>query len=723
MAKKKSKKTKQDARGYSTSVATKPVAPVASTKATHENLNQLKSILDNHVNEPTISPNAHLLDTGSKRFFKKIESLHDELVYCGFSGHHIQSVIQALGETSGVFSLESALNWLCLNLDDDLPPLFREQCLVETREVDCSAIVEVVKPSNKNLMEPSEIRFDDSVHQHLLFESTKSEEEGEGARKSWILSQYQYEDATEDVNDEGHAQEEKAEKCEEEGEELCAEELRLAILEREIKELRESVNDEASNYLRSKQEVKALKSDLAKLESLAKKRRGEAAKAKAERESLRSPGEIEQEEEEEEMVGFDIFNTYEDNKEGQTQSSQPATAHLSSTQSASEFDKDNLFVLSSTGPSIAKGWTGTTPKHQLEEYCRKQKIPRPTFSQLNYTKNGCKVHVLAKPQMSIEQNGPFYSFADAQQFVATIALYRMNPELPMYRMFPPVFSGLWKSWVDKEKTALSIQRQEDRAEKERKIQKLIDLIPATLRADGSSEKLHGRRVDRETKGYASSEGGASINGAAKERQSTKSQSGSGLQDEFLSRSRTAEYENMQKERSALPMYSFREELLETVSNNSAIVLCAETGAGKTTQGPQFILEDALMRGNGDKISIICTQPRRISAMSVADRVAEEMCVKLGDLVGYQIRGEAVKSSRTKLLFCTTGVILRRLHGDPTLSGVSLVVCDEVHERSWQNDFLLVVLRRLIRTSRPDLKVLLVCDNVTGQNESLSVRAS
>jgi HrpA-like RNA helicase len=92
---------------------------------------------------------------------------------------------------------------------------------------------------------------------------------------------------------------------------------------------------------------------------------------------------------------------------------------------------------------------------------------------------------------------------------------------------------------------------------------------------------------------------------------------------------------------------------------------------------------------------------------VAERVADEMCVRLGDLVGYQIRGEVVKSQRTRLIFCTTGVVLRRLQEDPSLTGITTVVVDEVHERSWQIDFLLIALRRMLQTTRPDLKVVLV----------------
>ncbi len=115
-----------------------------------------------------------------------------------------------------------------------------------------------------------------------------------------------------------------------------------------------------------------------------------------------------------------------------------------------------------------------------------------------------------------------------------------------------------------------------------------------------------------------------------------------------------------------------------------------------------------MSGCGDKTNILCTQPRRISALSVAERVAEEMNETIGHQVGYHIRMEAKKSKHTKLLFCTTGVILRRLHDDPNLEGITHVIVDEVHERQWEIDFLLIALRRLLnRTRKTDLKVVLV----------------
>uniref|UniRef100_A0A8C7WL81 RNA helicase n=1 Tax=Oncorhynchus mykiss TaxID=8022 RepID=A0A8C7WL81_ONCMY len=128
--------------------------------------------------------------------------------------------------------------------------------------------------------------------------------------------------------------------------------------------------------------------------------------------------------------------------------------------------------------------------------------------------------------------------------------------------------------------------------------------------------------------------------------------------------------------------------------------------GKTTQIPQFIL-DASLSGPTDQVAnIICTQPRRISAISVAERVAQERAERLGNSVGYQIRLETVRSAATRLLYCTTGVLLRRLEGEADLTGISHVIVDEVHERTEESDFLLLVLKDLM-VQRPDLKIILM----------------
>eukprot|EP00946_MAST-07B_sp_MAST-7B-sp1_P001524 g1524.t1 len=170
---------------------------------------------------------------------------------------------------------------------------------------------------------------------------------------------------------------------------------------------------------------------------------------------------------------------------------------------------------------------------------------------------------------------------------------------------------------------------------------------------------------------------------------------------------SSKFNAMQEIRQSLPCGARRTEIIDTINAHSVVVISGETGCGKTTQIPQFILEDAVHRGVGGSCQIICTQPRRISAIGVSTRVAAERDEKIGDVVGYQIRLERRVSMHTHLVFCTTGILLRRLAGDPDLVGVTHIVLDEVHEREILSDFLLILLRDLLRTRRPDLKIILM----------------
>ena len=153
-------------------------------------------------------------------------------------------------------------------------------------------------------------------------------------------------------------------------------------------------------------------------------------------------------------------------------------------------------------------------------------------------------------------------------------------------------------------------------------------------------------------------------------------------------------------------------------------------AGKTTQLPQLVLDDMIQNNMGADANIIVTQPRRISAIGVADRVAAERVEKVGQTVGYSIRLDTKRSSKTRLLLCTTGVLLRRLQVDHDLASVShgkwvskwfnallfwivpykhlllLVFVDEVHERDLNTDFLLIILRDLLQR-RKSLKLVLM----------------
>ncbi|KAL5194813.1 DExH-box ATP-dependent RNA helicase DExH5, mitochondrial [Glycine soja] len=159
-------------------------------------------------------------------------------------------------------------------------------------------------------------------------------------------------------------------------------------------------------------------------------------------------------------------------------------------------------------------------------------------------------------------------------------------------------------------------------------------------------------------------------------------------------------------RRSLPAYKKKEAILSVISRNQVVIISGETGCGKTTQIPQFILESEVESVCGAACNIICTQPRRISAMSVSERVASERGEKLGESVGYKVRLEGMKGRDTHLLFCTTGILLRRLLADRKLKGVTHVIVDEIHERGMNEDFLLIILKELL-PHRPELKLILM----------------
>jgi HrpA-like RNA helicase len=156
----------------------------------------------------------------------------------------------------------------------------------------------------------------------------------------------------------------------------------------------------------------------------------------------------------------------------------------------------------------------------------------------------------------------------------------------------------------------------------------------------------------------------------------------------------------------LPIASFREEIVSTVRNNQVVLIAGETGCGKTTQVPQYLLEDAWYRDEGCRV--ICTQPRRISAMSVAERVAVERGENIGENVGYTIRLENRGGNDSSLMFCTNGILLRMLtdQSHDAMSRVTHLVIDEIHERDRFADFLLILVRDLL-PAHPHLRVVLM----------------
>ncbi|XP_052899319.1 dosage compensation regulator isoform X2 [Anopheles moucheti] len=158
-------------------------------------------------------------------------------------------------------------------------------------------------------------------------------------------------------------------------------------------------------------------------------------------------------------------------------------------------------------------------------------------------------------------------------------------------------------------------------------------------------------------------------------------------------------------REKLPISAMRRPIMEAINEHPVVLIRGSTGCGKTTQIAQFILEDYINSGQGAYCNVCVTQPRRISAISVSERVANERCENLGCAVGYSVRFDSVlPRPYGSILFCTIGVLLRKLEGG--LRGVSHVIVDEIHERDVNSDFILVVLRDMVHTY-PDLRVILM----------------
>jgi hypothetical protein len=473
----------------------------------------------------------------------------------------------------------------------------------------------------------------------------------------------------------------------------------LRALRVELEQVQADVNDDASNYLRSKHEIREIKRQCQQLQKRvadmeraaqqrARKTRMELPMENNDRISVVDPLPSSTQGEEDEDGGggggmLDLFDedaaTTVRGKKTSPNASEPAVVQPPSM----DFPADAL-----------KSWTGKTPRQLLHEHCTSKK--HGLWLQPKYAMSGNKCTVTVKPAkgdrppMHAELVGLFRSSSHdsvmAKEYVATKLLYAVQSDRPLYRVLPPYFADLWKAWHDAETKVELHAKNQVKDERSRNIQRLLDLVASTANARPAVESndevvpVNSSSARSSAMNYHSarrSKDGDTRGAAAESVDDTR------LHQMFLDRRTTSAYQKMLRERSALPIFSFRDRILECVRVHPVTVLSAETGAGKSTNcgqvreilssltmrskslfslphqltlsAKQFLLEDAFEAGRF--ASILCTQPRRVAATSVAERVAEEMGeASVGRLVGYQIRLESRKSNDTRLLFCTTGVV-------------------------------------------------------------------
>lgn len=304
--------------------------------------------------------------------------------------------------------------------------------------------------------------------------------------------------------------------------------------------------------------------------------------------------------------------------------------------------------------------------------------------------------------------------AQSESYVATAALFLIFAssvrEEKVFLRLPPVWRELWAEFAaEKKEKSDAIDRNA--------IRSFRDMVREKRDRDEEDGVVL-------TTGFARRRAMLTPNDTSDE-SDTQKQSKSSLAPEVLQKIwadkwHTPSYQKMMQQRMQLPMWGYRDEVLSAIDREQVVIICGETGCGKSTQVPAFILEHQLAQGKQCKI--FCTEPRRISAISLAKRVSEELGERRNDvgssrsLVGYAIRLETNTSKETRLVYATTGIVMRMLESSNDLKEVTHIVLDEVHERTIDSDFLLIILKKLM-LRRPDLKVVLMSATVDAERFS------
>ncbi|ONM17402.1 DExH-box ATP-dependent RNA helicase DExH7, chloroplastic isoform X2 [Zea mays] len=365
-----------------------------------------------------------------------------------------------------------------------------------------------------------------------------------------------------------------------------------------------------------------------------------------------------------------------------------------------------------------KGDSGKMPKAVLQKFCQKLGWEAPKYNKISerdgkfvYSVNVLRgatgrgksrkaggLTIIQLPKLHEE----YGSVQEAQSRVAAFALYQFFADLPLRQLLTEPYSSLILRWQEGELSSTSrVLVTEDRR-RSGFVDMLLNIDADTI----PSSEIENSDTDVISMDSGNTEGSKSVN----EKRQTTMTSCMGLKSaeraesailkkQLEDKRKLPNYLKMLEARASLPIARQRQHFLQLLKENDVVVVSGETGCGKTTQVPQFILDDMIESELGGSCNIVCTQPRRIAAISVAERVSDERCEPSpgsnDSLVGYQVRLDSARNERTKLLFCTTGILLRKLSGNRDLSDVTHVVVDEVHERTILSDFLLIVLKNLV----------------------------
>ncbi|KAM3599823.1 uncharacterized protein V6R79_012165 [Siganus canaliculatus] len=639
---------------------------------------------------------------------KKLLDLYTALQKFNFKREHIEEAMKSSVLYGG--DLHSALDWLCLNLkDDELPEGFSQQMQEENQK----SRPRYQPPPQQKPAAPSP-KSPTNTHK----ETNKATEKDEAASmKDWILRYA-----------EQSSEEEEEEEEEEGGKKTRNPELdekfdpndRYLILTAQLYDAKDlaatskTKGDKAGQRM-AQDRIRIIQQEMKQLEAHPVFNPAIKVVDVPQKEKKVVPVS-----EEKEDLGFKLFE--------QAEKEPPA-------EKAEKVVKKNEPKDIRDFDYTARSWTGKSPKQFLIDWVRKNlpKSPPPSFQKVpagRYWK--CKVRV-QRPDDVLEVCPTILTEdgMQAQHLGATLALYSLVKGQSVHQLLPPTYRDVWLEWRDSEQQ----QQEECRTAANKPRDQFISRLLARLKQqqnrnqvqDSGSQNQQGQIGDGDEEpeeswenlaGLDIGEGGDELEDKTEKRGGKKDGSGAlEASRELLKKlKRSSLAQKLQAERQQLPVFQHRHRILEALQRHPVVVVAGETGSGKSTQIPQFLLEELLTGGTSAKpCNIVVTQPRRISAMSLACRVSQELGCEDGpgsrsSLCGYQIRMENQSGEWTRLLYCTTGVLLRKLQHDRHLSSLTHIIVDEVHERSVQSDFLLTILKDVVM-KRSDLQLILMSATV------------
>ncbi|KAM7392677.1 hypothetical protein PAMA_007682 [Pampus argenteus] len=636
---------------------------------------------------------------------KKLLDLYTALEKFNFKREHIEEAMKSSVLYGG--DLHSALDWLCLNLkDEELPEGFTQQMQEESQR----SRPRFQPPAQEKPAAPSP-----KAPSNPCKDTTKATEKDEAASmKDWIL---RYAEQSSDDDDE-EEEEEGGKKTARnpELEEKFDPNDRYLILTAQLYDTKEmaavaKTKGDRMGQRREQDRIRVIQQEMKQMESHPMFNPAIKVVDVPQKEKKILPVT-----EDKEDLSFNLFE--------QAAKDPPAEKVVKKNEPKDIRNFDYT----------ARSWTGKSPKQFLIDWVRKNlpKSPAPSFHKVaagRYWR--CKVRVQriddvleVCPTILTEDS------MQAQHLAATKALYMLVKGQSVHQLLPPTYRDVWLEWRDSEQQ----QQEESRTAANKPRDQFISRLLTRLkqRQSQNQEQVSGSQGQLGLGGDGNEEPedswenlaaldigeGGEVEDNSDKRGGRKEREGvlEASRELLIKLKKSPLAHKLKAEREQLPVFQYRHRVLEVLQRHPVVVVAGETGSGKSTQIPQFLLEEMLTAGKAAQpCNIVVTQPRRISAMSLACRVSQELGCEDGpgsksSLCGYQIRMENQSGEWTRLLYCTTGVLLRKLQHDRHLSSLTHIIVDEVHERSVQSDFLLTILKDVV-LRRSDLQLILMSATV------------